>query len=39
MVFGFNNAEPIDIEEVTKKLRENCPGLLLQVKYSWQIKY
>ena len=31
MVFGFNNAEPIDIREAEEKLREKCPGLLLQV--------
>ena len=30
-MFGFNNAEPIDVGEANAKLREDCPGLLLEV--------
>ena len=30
-MFGFNNAEPVDIGEANAKLREDCPGLLLEV--------
>ena len=30
-MFGFNNAEPIDVGEANKRLREECQGLLLQV--------
>jgi hypothetical protein len=29
-MFGFNNAEPIDVGEANKRLREECQGLLLQ---------
>ena len=30
-MFGFNNAEPVDVGEANAKLREDCPGLLLEV--------
>jgi len=29
-MFGFNNAEPIDVGDANKRLREECQGLLLQ---------
>ena len=31
-MFGFNNAEPIDVGDANIRLREECQGLLLQVK-------